>query len=148
VAYHSETLSNIIQKYTTYEKQMYSIVQAYRQWNHYILGKETFIHTNRRTMQFIQMEGKLQNDRHQKWSTYLQKFHLNIMYKKGITNNVADCLSRPLIMALTSVLNSCRYETYDLLSTKVTQNSATHTRCSWRVYKFQIFTSKMPCYAT
>jgi hypothetical protein len=99
VAYHSETLSDTVQKYPTNDKEMYSIVQACRQWKHYILGKETIIHTDHRPLQFIQTQGKLQNDRHQKWSTYLQQFHLNIKYKKGSTNNVADCLSRPLIMA-------------------------------------------------
>jgi len=72
VAYHSETLSDTVWKYPTYDKEMYSIVQAYRQWKHYILGKETIIHTDHRPLQFIQTQGKLQNDRHQKWSTYLQ----------------------------------------------------------------------------
>ena len=38
VAYHSETLSDIVRKYPTYEKEMYSIVQACQQWKHYILG--------------------------------------------------------------------------------------------------------------
>jgi hypothetical protein len=46
VAYHSETLSDTDRKYPTYEKEMYSIVQACRQWKHYILGKETVIHTD------------------------------------------------------------------------------------------------------
>jgi hypothetical protein len=46
VAYHSETLSDTVQKYPTYDKEMYSIVQACRQWKHYILGKETVIHTD------------------------------------------------------------------------------------------------------
>jgi hypothetical protein len=90
---------------------MYSIVQACRQWKHYILGKEMVIHTDHRPLQFIQTQGKLQNDRHQKWSTYLQQFHLNIKYKKGSTNNVADCLSRPPVMALITVLDSCGHET-------------------------------------
>jgi hypothetical protein len=45
VAYHSETLSDTVRKYPTYDKEMYSIVQACRQWKHYILGKETIIHT-------------------------------------------------------------------------------------------------------
>jgi hypothetical protein len=31
VACHTETLSNTIQKYPTYDKEMYSIVQASRQ---------------------------------------------------------------------------------------------------------------------
>jgi hypothetical protein len=30
VEYHSETLSDIVRKYPTYDKEMYSIVQAYR----------------------------------------------------------------------------------------------------------------------
>jgi hypothetical protein len=54
VEYHSETLSDTIQKYPTYEKEMYSIVQACRQWKHYILGKETIIHTDHKPLQFIQ----------------------------------------------------------------------------------------------
>jgi hypothetical protein len=90
---------------------MYSIVQACRQWKHYILGKETIIHTDHRPLQFMQTQGKLQNDHHQKWSTYLQQFHLNIKYKKGNTNHVTDCLSRPPVVALTTVLNSCGHET-------------------------------------
>src|SRR5271168_425586 len=90
---------------------MYSIVQACRQWKHYILGKEMVIHTDHRPLQFIQTQGKLQNDRHQKWSTYLQQFHLNIKYKKGSTKNVVDFLNQSLVMALTSMLNSCGHKT-------------------------------------
>ena len=54
--------------------------------------------------------GKLQNDRHQKWSTYLQQFHLNINYKTYISNSVANYLSWPPVAALTTVLHSCGYE--------------------------------------
>jgi hypothetical protein len=111
MAYHSETLSDVVRKYPTYDKEMYSIVQACRQWRHYILGKETVIHTDHKPLQFMQTQGKLQNDHHQKWSTYLQQFHLNIKYKTGSTNRVADCLSRPPVMTLTMVLDSCGHET-------------------------------------
>jgi hypothetical protein len=34
VRYPSETLSYSLHKYTTYDKEMYSIVQAFRQWKH------------------------------------------------------------------------------------------------------------------
>lgn len=111
MAYHSETLSDAVRKYPTYDKEMYFIVQAYQQWKHYILGKETVIHIDHKPLQFMQMHGKLQNDCHQKWSTYLQHFHLNIKYKKGSTNRVSDCLSRPPVAALTTMLNSCGHET-------------------------------------
>ena len=95
VAYHSEKLSDIVGKYHTYEKEMYSIVQACRQWRHYILGKETVIHIDHKPLQFMQTQGKLQNDRHQKWFTYLQQFqfHLNIKYKTGSTNCIIDYLN-------------------------------------------------------
>jgi hypothetical protein len=90
---------------------MYSIVQACHQWRHYILGKETVIHTDHKPLQFMQTQGKLQNDRHQKWSTYLHQFDLNIKYKTGSTNRVVDCLSKPPFAALTTVLDSCGHET-------------------------------------
>jgi hypothetical protein len=60
----------------------------------------------------MQTQGKLQNDRHQKWSTYLQQFHLNIKYKIVNTNRVIDCLSRLPVMTLATVLDSCGHETY------------------------------------
>jgi hypothetical protein len=110
VAYHSETLLDTIQKYPTYDKEMYSIVQAYCQWKHYILGKETIIHTDHKPLQFIQTQGKLQNNHHQKWSTYLQQFHLNIKYKTGSTNHVIECLNRPPVAAPTTMLHSCGHE--------------------------------------
>ena len=53
VAYRSETLSNTVWKYPTYEKEMYSIVQSFHQWKNYILGKETTIDTNHRPVQFV-----------------------------------------------------------------------------------------------
>jgi hypothetical protein len=59
----------------------------------------------------MQTQGKFQNDRHHKWSTYLQKFHLNIKYKKGSTNRVVDCLNRPPVMRLTTLLDSFDHET-------------------------------------
>jgi hypothetical protein len=111
VAYRSETLSDVFQRYPTYNKDMYSILKACQKWKHYILIKEMIIHTDHNPLQFMQTQGKLQNDRHKKWSTYLQQFHLNIKYKKGNTNHVADFLSRPLIVALTTVLKSCGHET-------------------------------------
>ena len=82
-----------------------------KEWKHYILGKETIIHTNHKPLQFLQTQGKLQNDRHQRWSAYLQQFHLNICHKKGSTNKVADCLSRPPTARICMVLESCGHQT-------------------------------------
>jgi hypothetical protein len=111
VFYHSETLSDAVRRYPSYNKEMYSIVQACRQWRHYILGKETLIDTDHKLVQFMQTQGKLRNDSHHKWYTYLQQFHLNIKYKIRSTNRVAYCFSRPPVATLTTVLDSCSHET-------------------------------------
>ena len=110
VAYHNETLLDTVCKYPTYDKEMYSIVQSYHQWKHCILGKETVIQTNHKPLQFMQTQGNLQNDHHQKWSTYLQQLHLNIKNNKGNMMQVDDCLSRAPVVALTTVLNSCGHD--------------------------------------
>jgi hypothetical protein len=111
MVYNSETLSDNVQKYPSYDEEMYSIVQAYHQWKHYILGKETIIHTDQKPSQFIQTQGKLHKGCHQKWSTYLQQFHLNIKYKTCISNYVVDYLSRPPVATLTTMLHSYGHET-------------------------------------
>ena len=90
---------------------MYSIFQACHQWKHYILRKETIIHTDHKPLQFMQTQGKLQNDCHQKWSTYLQQFHLNIKYNKGSNIQFVLFLIWPLVAALNTVLNSLGHET-------------------------------------
>jgi hypothetical protein len=112
MAYHSETLSNVVCKYPTYDKEMYSIVKAFHEWRHYILGKETIIHNDHKPLHFMQTQGKLKNDRHHKWSTYLQQFHLNIKYKPRSTNRFVDFLNRPPTATLTMVLDSCDYDTF------------------------------------
>ena len=110
VAYHSETLSDNFHKYPTYDKEMYSILQSFLQWRHHILEKDIVIHTNHKPLHFMQTQGKLYNDCHQNWSTYLQQFHLNIKYNIRRINCVVDCRIQPLLTALTMVLHSCGHE--------------------------------------
>jgi hypothetical protein len=62
-------------------------------------------------MQVMHTQGKMQNECHQKWFTYLQQFHLNIKYKTESTNCVVDCLSQPLVTTLTMMLDSCGHKT-------------------------------------
>ena len=111
ITYHSETFSDTMCRYPTYDKELYAIFQACKQWKHYILGKETIIHTVHKPLQFLQAQGKLQNDRHQRWLAYLQQFHLDIRHKKGSTNKVVNCLSRPPIARISMVLESCGHQT-------------------------------------
>jgi hypothetical protein len=62
---------------------------------------------------FIKTQGKLKNDHHQKWSTYLQQFHINIKYEIGRTNRVVEFLNRPPVSTLTTMIHSCGHEVFE-----------------------------------
>ena len=74
VAFHSNIFSDTVQRYSKYEKELYAIVQALKQWKHYILGKETIILTDHKPLQFVLSQSKLQTTRQLKWINYLQQF--------------------------------------------------------------------------
>ena len=40
VAYFSEKLNDAKQKYSTYDKEFYAVIQALRYWRHYLLPQE------------------------------------------------------------------------------------------------------------
>ena len=99
--------------YPTYDKELYALVQSVKKWKHYLIGKETIIHTDHQLLQYLQSQSKLQQSRHFRWMGFLQQFHLVIRYKKGIYNKVADIISRPIINS--SIIlkhNSVMHESY------------------------------------
>ena len=93
VAYHSETFSQAKQNYSTYDKEFYALVQALRYWRHFLLGKETIVHTDHQPLQSLHSQSRIQEHQHMKWASYLQQFHLVIKYKKGAHNQVVDFLN-------------------------------------------------------
>jgi hypothetical protein len=99
ICFHSETFNGAVINYPTYDKELYALVQSVKKWKHYLLGKETTIHTDHQPLQYLQSQTKLQQATHFRWMGFLQQFHLVIGYKKGIYNKVADMLSRPIISA-------------------------------------------------
>ena len=46
ICYHSETFNQVVVNYSTYDKELYALVQSVKKWKHYLLGKETIIHTD------------------------------------------------------------------------------------------------------
>jgi len=43
-----------------YERELYAMHQEVKHWQAYILGKEMVIHTNHKSLQFLQIQSKLQ----------------------------------------------------------------------------------------
>jgi hypothetical protein len=104
IAYHLETLSDAKRNCSTYDKEFYSLVQALKQWHHYILGKGKILHTDHHPLIFINSQTKINEQRHLKWVAYIQQFLLVIKYKKGTSNHMVDLLSHPLHMYFNSWL--------------------------------------------
>ena len=46
ICFHSETFSKAIMNYPTYDKELFALFESVKKWKHYLLGKETMIHTN------------------------------------------------------------------------------------------------------
>jgi hypothetical protein len=99
ISYHSENFNQVVVNSPTYDKELYALVQSVKKWKHYLLGKETIIHTDHQPLQYLQAQSRLQQSRHYRWMGFLQQFHLVIKYKKVTSNKVVDLLYRPLIVA-------------------------------------------------
>jgi hypothetical protein len=70
--YHPEIIHGVLLNYPTYDKKIYTIVQAIKKWKNYLMGKETIIYTNHKTLQYLHAQSKLQQTKHYKWIGILQ----------------------------------------------------------------------------
>uniref|UniRef100_A0A2N9GXJ1 RNA-directed DNA polymerase n=1 Tax=Fagus sylvatica TaxID=28930 RepID=A0A2N9GXJ1_FAGSY len=93
VAYFSEKLSGAALNYLTYDKEMYALVRALDNWQHYLWPKEFVIHTDHESLKHLKGQQRL-NKRHAKWVEFIETFPFVIRYKHGKENVVADALSR------------------------------------------------------
>jgi hypothetical protein len=59
ICFHSETFSQAVVNYPTYDKELYALVQSVKKWKHYLLGKETVIHTDHQPLEYLQSQTKL-----------------------------------------------------------------------------------------
>eukprot|EP00253_Pinus_taeda_P022396 PITA_22396 len=72
ICYHFETFTSTVVNYPTYDKELYALVQSVKKWKHYLMGKETIIHTNHQPLQYLHSQTKLQQSRHYRWMGFLQ----------------------------------------------------------------------------
>ena len=98
VAYFSEKLNDARQGYCTYDVELYAVVQALKNWRHYLLPKEFILETDHSALKYLQSQEKLQV-RHAKWVSFLQEYSFIIKHRPGVENKVADALSRKRSLA-------------------------------------------------
>ncbi|XP_020677004.2 uncharacterized protein LOC110095705 [Dendrobium catenatum] len=85
VAYFSEKLNDIRQRYSTYDKEFYAIVQSLRYWRHYLFPQESVIFSDHEALRYINSQKKL-NARHGRWVEFLQEYTYTIRHKAGSEN--------------------------------------------------------------
>lgn len=53
VEFFSEKLSDTRQRWSTYEQELYAIVQALKHWEYYLLPKEFVLHSDHHSLKFL-----------------------------------------------------------------------------------------------
>ncbi|PKU79208.1 RNA-directed DNA polymerase [Dendrobium catenatum] len=93
IEYFSEKLSSARQKWSAYEQELYAVVRALKQWEHYLLHKDFVLCSDNQALQYINSQKNISR-MHARWIVFFQRFSFVIKHKAGQTNRVADALSR------------------------------------------------------
>ncbi|KAJ0735706.1 putative nucleotidyltransferase, Ribonuclease H [Helianthus annuus] len=93
VAYFSEKLTGPKLRYNTYDQEFYAVVQAVKHWRHYLFQKEFVLFTDHDSLRHIRTQDKVSH-KHGRWLAFLEKFTFVVKHKTGVSNRVADALSR------------------------------------------------------
>jgi ribonuclease HI len=145
IAYLSEKLNEAKQKYSSYDKEFYAIVQALKKCKHYPMPKEFVLYTDNNALQFISSQPKM-NQRHAKWVQFLQNFTFVIKHTGGKENKVVDELSRINLILQEFQVNTLGFdglkdmykEDVDFRDAYVAyENTVSNNRIQWLNYMIQ-----------
>ncbi|MFM8622678.1 MAG: pol polyprotein, partial [Holophagaceae bacterium] len=90
LAFYSRKLNDAQTRYTTTERELLSIVETLKEFRNILLGQTIVVYTDHKNLIY----NDLQTDRVLRWRLLLEEFGVDIQYIKGVTNVVADVLSR------------------------------------------------------
>ncbi|XP_042483120.1 uncharacterized protein LOC122063484 [Macadamia integrifolia] len=96
IAFYSEKLNDAKRRYSTYDLELYAVIQVLRHWRHYLIGKEFILYTDHEALKHLHSQKSI-SQKHAKWVAYLQEFVFAMKYKAGKENTVTDALSRKVL---------------------------------------------------
>ena len=93
IAYISRALTNAEQNYSTTEKEFLAVVWAFQKFHPYLHGTTVQVETNHQPLLSL-INKSHPPGRLLRWALALQEYKFTLTYRKGVTNIVADSLSR------------------------------------------------------
>ena len=109
VAFFSRTLSQNEVHHPPVEKEAAAVVEALREWRHFLLGRHFKVITDQKSISYMyntKHKSKIKNDKIMRWRVELSQFKFDISYRPGPENPVADTFTR--IAAITNPLNEIK----------------------------------------
>jgi hypothetical protein len=93
IAYASKTLKPAERNYSPTEGECFALVWACEKFRPFLHGRRFIAYTHHAPLQYLDSK-RHTNSKLERWAIRLQEFDIDIRYKKGADNLVADCLSR------------------------------------------------------
>lgn len=81
IVYFNENLNDAREIYSVYDQEFYAIIQALKNWRHYLLLKEFVLYTDHQSQQYLNNQDKL-NKRHMCWVKFMYIY--TFMLKIGV----------------------------------------------------------------
>jgi hypothetical protein len=109
VAYMSKTFSDAERRYCTTRKELLAIIFALKHWRHYLIGREVLVRSDHSALQYL-LTSKDLSPQWMRYLDFLSNFDLQIQYRPGCQQQLADFLSRwrPCEVATQSTCSQCR----------------------------------------
>jgi transposase InsO family protein len=95
IAFWSKKLSGPALRYPIYDKEFMAIVEAFKEWRHYLQGSKhkVIVYTDHRNIEYFATTQQL-SARQVRYAETLSSFDYVIIHQKGSENGRADALSR------------------------------------------------------
>ncbi|XP_058816579.1 uncharacterized protein LOC131679847 [Topomyia yanbarensis] len=95
IAYFSKKLSSTQRKYASVEKECLGVLLAIEHFRHYVEGSRFKVVTDARSLLWLFTIGvESGNSKLLRWALKIQSYDIELEYRKGKNNILADCLSR------------------------------------------------------
>ncbi|RXW14033.1 hypothetical protein EST38_g11824 [Candolleomyces aberdarensis] len=95
ISYLSRTFNDTEQRWEIYDRELFGIIRALREWRHYLHGSPhpVTIYTDHLNLQYFKDPRKL-NDRQKRWIPELDQFRFKLDHVPGTKMVISDALSR------------------------------------------------------